>query len=63
MADEERGVSLTGAAVFDQDLYGAADKHAGYAAELPLDDEEPEDDQQDARQVLDQSCNHVHSTI
>lgn len=37
------GVPVTGGAVFDQDLYGAADKFSGYQ-QVAVDDEE--DDQQ-----------------
>lgn len=39
------GVPLSGQAVFDQDLYGASDKYAGYAGYAIDDDEADQEDQ------------------
>lgn len=44
MADGDKAVPLTGAAVFDQDLYGTGDKFAGFNATLV---DEDDDDQND----------------
>ncbi|KAF9917452.1 Splicing factor 3B subunit 1 [Lobosporangium transversale] len=41
---EDTRVSLTGGVGYDQDIYDAGDKFAGYSTELPMDEEEEEDE-------------------